>query len=129
MRDQRSRTGTGPAAEARTDKNQARIDQRLADFIGRFHRRLVTKLRIAARTEAARDRTAKLHFARRHRTGERLDIGIDGNEIALFYSVEHDAIKRVRAGAADAYDFDRDNFFFAFRQCVVVAELNHLLPC
>jgi len=56
-----------------------------------------------------------------------LHIGVDRNEIAFFDSVEHDAIERVRAGATDAHDFDRDNLFFAFRQCVVVAELNHFV--
>ncbi len=127
MRDQRRRPGTGPAAEARADKNHARIDKCLADFVGRFHRRLITKFGIAARAEAARDQAAELHFARRHRTGERLHFGIDRNEIAFFHSVEHDAIERVRAGATDAHDFDWDNFFFPFRQGVVVAELNHFV--
>ena len=68
---------------------------------------------------------AELHFVRRDRAGERLHIGVDRDEIGLVHAIEHDAVERVRAGAADADDFDREIVFVLFRQAVVAAELDH----
>jgi hypothetical protein len=62
---------------------------------------------------------------RSDRTGERLHIGVDRDEIGFFHSIEDDAIERIRARAADANDLNRDDFLFAFRQRVIVAKLDH----
>ena len=101
--------------------------KRLANFIGRFVGGVVAQFGIAAGAEPARDGAAELHFVRRDGTGERLHVGVDRDEIGFVQSVEHDAIERIRAGAADADDFDRNDFLFAFRQAVVAVELDHSL--
>ena len=126
-----SRTGArrhrlAPAAEAGANENHTGVNQRLPNLVGRFHRRLVTKLRIAARAESARHATTKLNLRGRDRTGKRLDIGVEGNEGGLVHPIEHDAIERVDAGAADPDDFDWKELVLAFRKAVVVAELDHV---
>ena len=52
---------------------------------------------------------------RRHRTGKRLHIGIHRDEVGFIHPIEDDSIERVAAGTADARDFDRNEFLFAFR--------------
>ena len=115
------RAGTRAATKSCANKNHSRIGKRLADFVGRFRRRLITQVRIAAGAEATADRATKLHLMRSNRSGERLHIGIDRDEIGFFHSIKDNAIERIRACAPDANDFNRDHFFFAFRQCVIVA--------
>src|SRR5437588_9331689 len=60
--DKRRSARTSSTAETRANKNHSRVDQRLSNLVGRFHRRLITKFRIAARAETARNRATKLHF-------------------------------------------------------------------
>ena len=126
LRDHRRGAGAGPATETRADKDHARIRQRLPDFIRRLRGRVVAELRIAAGAESTRDGSPELNFVRRHRAGERLHVGVDRDEIGLVHAIEHDAIEDIRAGAADADHFDRDDIFlFAFGQAVVATKLDH----
>jgi len=66
LRDKRRSARTSSTAEARANKNHSRINQRLPDLVGRFHRRLITKFRIATCAETARNRATKLHLLRGH---------------------------------------------------------------
>src|SRR5213082_3153987 len=77
--------------------------------------------RASASSKAARKGTPQLHFDRRDGAGERLDVGVGGNEIGLVHSVEHDAIECVRAGASDRDHLDRNDLVLPFRQTVVSA--------
>src|SRR4029450_4380695 len=73
----------------------------------------------------ASDLTADLDLLRCDRTGERLHVGVDRNHFGMLHPIEHDAVERVRAGASDPDDFDREIVFLFFRQAVVAAELDH----
>ena len=119
------RARTGAAAESGADKNHPRALQRLAHFVGRFVRRVVAQLGIAAGAESARDGPADLHFVCGDRAGERLHVGVDRDHFGVLHAVEHDAVERIRAGASDADDFDRESSSCLFRQAVIAAELDH----
>ena len=121
----RASSGTGTAAQPRTDKNQTCIGQCRPNLVPRFTGRGKSEFRIAAGPETARDRTPKLNFGSRNRTCERLNIGVRRNKIGLVHPIEHHPVKHVRTGATDANDLDGDNVVFAFRQSVISIELNH----
>ena len=125
LRDHGRRPRTRPAAQSGADEDHPRVRQILAQFIRGFDRGVVAQLGIAARAQAARHRPAELHLVRGDGAGERLHIGIHGQEIGALESVEHDAIKRIGAGTADADYFDGDNVVLLFGQAVVAAELDH----
>src|SRR2546421_10199576 len=110
LRDDRRRARTRSAAEPRANENHSRAGDGLTNLVRRFNRCLVTKLGIAAGSESARASASELNFSRRDGAGERLDVGIDRDEIVLIHAVEQNAVERVRAGAADAHDFDWDLF-------------------
>ena len=124
LRDDRRRARTGAAAESGANENHSRALHALRAFRRRILRRVVAQLGIAAGAEPARDCPTDLHLVRRDRAGERLHVGVDRDHFGLLHPVEHDAVERVRAGASDADDLDRNVFLF-FRQAVVAAELDH----
>ena len=96
-------------------------DKRCSDFIRGFRGRLMAKLGITARAEAARNRPPKLNLVRRDRAGERLHVSVGGDQIGFIEAIEHDAIEGVRAGTADTKHFDRDDILLPFGQAVVAA--------
>src|SRR5215469_1864021 len=54
-----------------------------------------------------------------------MHIGIDGDHICSFQSVEYYAVERVQTGSAHADDFDRNKLCQAFWETVVFVKLNH----
>ena len=116
----------GAATEPCANENHSGVGQRFADFAGRLCGCLIAQLGVAARAQTTSHRATELHFVRRHRTRQRLHIGIDRNHLGFLQAIEDDSIERIGTGAADAYNFDRNQFLFAFGQIVILAELNHI---
>src|SRR6266446_4120443 len=114
------------ATEPRANKNHSRAGDCLTNLVRRFNRSLITELGIAAGAEPVRARTTELDFARRDRARQRLDIGVDRDEIGLVHAVEQHAIKRVRSRTADSDNFDGNWLLLPFRQTVIFTELNHV---
>src|SRR5215208_7485422 len=59
------RTRPRTATETCTNENHTGISQGFANFVGRFQRRLIADIWIAARTQTTRHTTTQLHFASR----------------------------------------------------------------
>ena len=126
FRDDRRSAAARATAHAGDKKHEVAILHDRGNLFAIGLGRHATDLGIAARAESARHAATKLHLRGRDRTGKRLDIGVEGNKVAFVHPIEHDAIERVDAGAADADDFDWDKFVLAFRKAVVVTELDHV---
>src|SRR4029077_2013656 len=77
------RSRAGPSAESGTNDDHARAGDSLPNFVGRFNRGLITKLRVPTRAETASAGAAELHFARGNRTCERLDVGVYRDEVVF----------------------------------------------
>ena len=114
-----------PPPSPGTNKNHSRALHRFAQFVGGFLRRVIAQLGSPPAPSPRVIVTTELDFACRDRTGERLHVGVDRDHFGMLHPVEHDAVERVRAGASDADDFDREIVFLFFRQAVVAAELDH----
>src|SRR5262249_2647218 len=78
----------GTAAKSSANENHPRARHCLPNFVGRFDRGLITKFRIATGSKTARSGPAKLNFARGDGTRERLQVGINRDEIIFIHAIE-----------------------------------------
>ena len=96
------RAGSGAAAHPGGDEHHLGFRQDLADPFFVFERRLASDFRIAAGAAAARDLVADLHAQRRMVVLQRLDIGIDGDEVDVAQAHLDHVVDRVAAASASA---------------------------
>ena len=100
------RAGAGAAAHAAGDEYEIRALDDVGNLFAAFLGGVLAHVGVCARAQAFGQFVANLHLGGRFAEGQRLLIGIDGNEIdALQAGINH-AIDRIGAGAAHANDFD-----------------------
>ena len=100
--DDRSGAGAGPAARARRDEDHVRASQQRLDAVVLLARRLAAEIRVRARAETAGHRVADVQGLMGRGLLQRLQVGVDRDEVdALDLGLDH-AVDGVDAGAADA---------------------------
>ena len=103
-RDDRRRAGAGAAARAGGDEDHVAALQQRLDLVVLLHRRCAAEVRVGARAEPARDALADVQRDVRGRLLQRLQVGVDRDELdALDLGLDH-PVDGVDAGAADADD-------------------------
>ena len=106
LRDHGRRAGAGSAALARGDEHHVGALQRLLDVVARLRRGGEPDLGVGAGAEAVRGDVADVELDVGVAHGERLRVGVGGDELhAAQPRVDH-AADRVGAAAADADDLD-----------------------
>ena len=106
VRDERGRAAAGAAAESRAEENEVRSFDGGFDFIARLLGSLVADLGIASRAESARGDFAEMDFLWGDAAIERLHVGVQRDECRAFDAVEHEAVERAAARAAEPEDAD-----------------------
>ena len=100
--DDRSGTGAGPAARAGRDEDHVRPSQQRLDAVVLLARGLAAEIGVRARAEAAGHRIADVQGLVGRGLLQRLQVGVDRDELdALDLGLDH-AVDGVDAGAADA---------------------------
>ena len=106
LRNHRRGARAGAAAGAGRDEHHVGAAQHGLDLVVLLARRLAAELRVGSRAEPAGDRVADVQGRRRGRGLQRLQIGVDRDELdALDVGLDH-AVDGVDAGTADADDAD-----------------------
>ncbi len=120
MRDIRRCTRARAPTEPGADENHSRTSQRLANLLCRFKCGLIANLGIATCAQATRNGPAELHFVRSNRARQRLHVGIDGQNLCSFQTVEHNPVERIQTGATNTDNFDWNKFVRPLRETVVL---------
>ena len=104
--DHRSSSRTGAAAQARAHDHQRHAVDHQADLLHGFLGGRVTQFRVSTRAQAACHVPAQLNFLGGDRAGQGLHVGVTGHEIHVDRAFHDQAVERVRAGPAHAYNLD-----------------------
>ncbi len=135
--DDRHGARAGAAAQAGGQEDHVRPFERLEDLVGVFERGLAALLGVGAGAEALGEHAADLQLDRRAALGERLEIGVGGDELdAPELGVDH-AVDRVAPAASDADDLDLggdqvgrflnpEGLLLGGSRSVLVVEKNHV---
>src|SRR5258706_96800 len=104
--DDRRRAGAGAAAHAGGDEDHVAVVEQLAQLLARLLGRLGADGGVAARTEPARQLAADVHLDLRLAVVQRLQVGVDGDELHATELAADHPVDGVAAAAPDAHDFD-----------------------
>ncbi len=96
------RAGSGATAHSGGDEHHLGFRQHFADALFVFERGLASDFRIAAGAASARNLGANLHAHRRVVILQRLDVGIDGDEIDVAQAHIDHVVDRIAAASASA---------------------------
>ena len=105
-RDDGRRARAGAAALAGGDEDHVRAAQLLLQLVVRLVGRAASDVGVGAGAEALRELAADVDLDRRVARAERLDVGVDGDELDLADAGVDHPVDGVEAGAADAHDLD-----------------------
>ena len=115
-RDDRCGAGARAAALARSHEDHVGAAERGAQLIHRLLGGRPADGRIGAGAEAVRELLSDRDLRRRVRDGERLPVGVHGDEVHLRDPRVHHAVDRVQPGAAHPDDADRGDVGGALRR-------------
>ena len=104
--DDRSGPGSGSTAHPRGHEDHVGAFEQLAQPVAGFERRGATAIRIGAAAEAARDLRAELDLAHRFVVGQRLGIGIGGDELDASEARLDHGVECVAAAPTDTDHLD-----------------------
>ena len=137
--DHRHRSRSRAAAEARGQEDHVGALQGLEDLVGVLQRGLAADLGVGSSAQALGEHVADLQLDRCAALGERLQVGVGGDELdAAQLGVDH-AVHRVAAAPPDADDLDAgrrrvhrrldaESLFLPGLRTVLVFEENHVYP-
>ena len=104
--DDRRGTGAGAAAQAGGDEDHVRAVERFDQLVGVFEGRLTADVRIGAGAEPLGQLRADLELVGRGIELQRLQVGVDDDELDAVEAGGDHAVDGVAAAAADADDLD-----------------------